>query len=512
MKRIVSYLLVIIMIISLTAIGASASAAGETSTEKAIDPSLEEGINYNYGINDHTYDKVAAEQCFLKAAEADNGEAYYYLGKLALRSDDDTRFETAMNFYEKAIDLGCALGLLGKGELYEYGCGVERDYEKAKGLYEEALADGCVEANSNLANISNSAHGVDRDCVLALDYYTKALESEEFGYAAAAPVCIGNLYMNGIGGIQIDYATAIDWYQKGIDKGSSDGLVAMGLMYKNGFGVERDYKKAMEYFEEAADMGNSSAMNNIGILYDSGTGVGWDTNTAERWYEKAACEGNSAAFYNLGNIYRNRDGDYKKAIKYYQKAIDAGNPGGYTCMGYTSYMQGNHIEEREWYEKGAEYGDSLCMYNLGYCYEYGDGVQQNKNTALEWYEKSAEAGYPTAMLKVACFRYGEYGSFFKIDKEEAWRLFSDAAVHGDSGAMGAIADYYNGHLYYDESSENDPELILKWLGHMLNISGDYDHYVQLANNVVNRQVNSGQVDRETANSILEYHKNHYILP
>ena len=153
--------------------------------------------------------------------------------------------------------------------------------------------------------------------------------------------------------------------------------------------------------------------------------------------------------------------------------------------------------------------NSTCMYNLGYCYEYGDGVQQNKNTALEWYEKAAETGYPSAMLKVAGYRYGENGAGFKIDKDEAWRLFSDAALHGDAGAMGAIAEYYNGRLYSDTEDDLDPELVLKWVGRALSISPNLESY---CNDVINGLIKGEKIDRETANQIVQEQKEHFILP
>ena len=153
--------------------------------------------------------------------------------------------------------------------------------------------------------------------------------------------------------------------------------------------------------------------------------------------------------------------------------------------------------------------NSTCMYNLGYCYEYGDGVQQNKNTALEWYEKGAEKGYPPAVLKVASYRYGEYGAGFKIDKDEAWRLFSDAAVHGDAGAMGAIAEYYNGRLYSDTEDDLDPELVLKWVGRALSINPNLESYCK---DVINGLINGGKIDREAANQIVQEQKEHFILP
>ena len=46
----------------------------------------------------------------------------------------------------------------------------------------------------------------------------------------------------------------------------------------------------------------------------------------------------------------------------------------------------------EWYTKAAEQGDATAQYNLGACYEYGEGVEQDMEKAVELYRKAAEQG------------------------------------------------------------------------------------------------------------------------
>ena len=52
----------------------------------------------------------------------------------------------------------------------------------------------------------------------------------------------------------------------------------------------------------------------------------------------------------------------------------------------------NDTKAVEWYEKSANLGFSLAMFNVGNCYKNGWGVTKDLNQAREWYTKSAAQG------------------------------------------------------------------------------------------------------------------------
>ena len=52
-------------------------------------------------------------------------------------------------------------------------------------------------------------------------------------------------------------------------------------------------------------------------------------------------------------------------------------------------------------ELRAKKGDAAAQYNLGWRYEYGEGVVQDKQEAAKWYRKAAEQGYLAAQNKLA---------------------------------------------------------------------------------------------------------------
>jgi hypothetical protein len=84
-------------------------------------------------------------------------------------------------------------------------------------------------------------------------------------------------------------------------------------------------------------------------------------------------------------------------------------------------------EAREWYERAADAGDGLAMYNLGHLYEKGLGVDANLKAALGWYERSADKGIALSMH--AAGKLIEQGRGVPADPAEAHAWFTVAAQY-----------------------------------------------------------------------------------
>lgn len=54
-----------------------------------------------------------------------------------------------------------------------------------------------------------------------------------------------------------------------------------------------------------------------------------------------------------------------------------------------------------WFEKAAENGSVEAMYNLGQCYELGNGIPRNKKKAIHWYTLAADNGDEDALEKLS---------------------------------------------------------------------------------------------------------------
>jgi TPR repeat protein len=121
--------------------------------------------------------------------------------------------------------------------------------------------------------------------------------------------------------------------------------------------------------------------------------------------------------------------DYRKAIKWYEKAAAWGDIDAVLALGDMS-VYGYHpiIEMRnerwwhdyaplrpyifpeavlkdseqaiKWYEKAAELGNTKAMCRLGNVYADGEIVQRDSEQAIKWYEKAAELKSTDAMCRL----------------------------------------------------------------------------------------------------------------
>lgn len=72
---------------------------------------------------------------------------------------------------------------------------------------------------------------------------------------AEAQYYVARIYANGMGGVPVDYARAVSWYQKAAQQQYQSALQELGYMYEQGLGVERDTLQALNLQRQAAGLG-----------------------------------------------------------------------------------------------------------------------------------------------------------------------------------------------------------------------------------------------------------------
>ena len=105
----------------------------------------------------------------------------------------------------------------------------------------------------------------------------------------------------------------------------------------------------------------------------------------------------------------------------------------------------------------AEQGLAKAQYNLGLCYEKGDGVEKDSTAAVKWYRKAAEQGFAVAQSNLGlCYSKGEG---VERDSTEAVKWYRKAAEQGLAIAQSNLAlGYCNGR-----GVEKDYAEAVKWL-------------------------------------------------
>ena len=76
------------------------------------------------------------------------------------------------------------------------------------------------------------------------------------------------------------------------ERGNTEGMYNLGLMYQNGFGTEEDPESAYYWYRKAADAGDADGACMTGWCLENHYGV---TDPAVEWYEKAAEGGSEQA-------------------------------------------------------------------------------------------------------------------------------------------------------------------------------------------------------------------------
>lgn len=117
-----------------------------------------------------------------------------------------------------------------------------------------------------------------------------------------AMVLLGNIYVNGWGGIAKNVQKAVNYARLAASLGDAGGALLFGFMYANGFGVKQNYQRAVEWFMVALEKGHCMAGNNLGVMYENGLGVKKDINLAIKYYTLSAKQNMPLAISNLERV------------------------------------------------------------------------------------------------------------------------------------------------------------------------------------------------------------------
>jgi TPR repeat protein len=196
-------------------------------------------------------------------------------------------------------------------------------YDEAIALNQEAMQSGYLGAYHNLGNHYKKGAGVPQDLKKALELFEYAGERGE----PEDQYNVGVLYIDGKGGIPVDYARAEEWLTKATEQNWAAAYDKLGILNLQGLGRPKDEAKANEYFRQGAALGDSSAMVNLADSYRQGRGLAKDLATAKDYYLRAANLGRVSAFVNLGNLYLKGQGtkaDPVEALFWFRLAARSG--------------------------------------------------------------------------------------------------------------------------------------------------------------------------------------------
>ena len=117
--------------------------------------------------------------------------------------------------------------------------------------------------------------------------------------------------------------------------------------------------------------------------------------------------------------------------------------------------------------QAAELGDAEAQHNLGFMYDFGEGIPEDNVQAVYWYTKASEQGYAIAQYRLGIM-YNS-GEGVAKDDVEAVSWFREAAEQGNAEAQynlgimygkgeGVSKDYVEAYAWFDLSAANGDRL------------------------------------------------------
>ena len=223
--------------------------------------------------------------------------------------------------------------------------------------------------------------------------------------------------------------------------------------------------KKPEYMTLAADQKYFLAAFELWKMYCFGLNPNYEQ--ARKYFEIAAqSEQHINSMIYLSDIYRNGWGgavDKEKVLhlckKIYERepSEDSIN----TIALFYKYDQNNPIEAVDWWTIGAEKIFPTCLYNLGWVYFNGRGVEKNWAEAVEYFNKAIAAGANSGFSEkhlgyIYCL--GLYGS--TRDYEQSVTYYDQAVARGtnlsdDDKKLRPFAVYETTQKYFYSGTDKD---------------------------------------------------------
>ncbi|KAK8842043.1 hypothetical protein M9Y10_026261 [Tritrichomonas musculus] len=426
-------------------------------------------VNLGYFYKDTSnpmYNLSKAAHFFEQAAKHNHPASFM---ELATIYEKKHNYKEVAKYLKKAANIGNQYAIFNLGKLYYEGRGVERDINTAEKYFQKAAASN----NPNI--LYNIGLAYDDDDFTKAEYYYKLAAQQN---NADAIFNLGNLYYK-----NNDYKNAFYYFDLAAKLYNySDAFLFLGICYSNGFGVEKNYQYACYYYEQAAICGSSDACVNLANIYIKGNGINKDLTKAEFYLKQAFQLGDPVAMLNLGILYNEGiiEQNYVKAREYFEIAAAYDIPGAIYNLGFI-YLLGLGVERdyqkaRKFFEKlEKRENNSLALLNLAYIYLGGLGVPKDIPRTMHYYELAAKQGNATALLNLGTM-YSQ-GNGVEQNYEKAIEYYKKSAKLQNSFAYlclgdlyengkGVPQDYLKAKKYYEISSRMNNSYALLSLGQL----------------------------------------------
>ena len=388
-------------------------AAADLSPEEAF----RWAMRHELGICAPT-DYARSMEYLVSAAERGHEEARveaaarYLYGSMGVTKD----CAAARKWLEPAAEAGDGRALAFVGKLHRDGCGVDNDPTLAASYFQQAIEAGYGQANSNLADLYSKGEGVEKNEATADSLREKGKEC--YRNHIAALNAEGMRAYRG-DGEAVDYFKAAWCFRRAFNfqepnADDDECMYALGRIQEDGIdGVSNQYAAAIA-FGIAAKNGHGPSMMRLGAMLEEGRGVRQSSRMAAKWYTKALEMG---------------EADAEEALERAERAIAEGNGDGWLASPAMANMMADmrcraFITEKYGELNGenapalfaelarlADGGSTMAQLQVGVALIRGErkiGVEPDPEKGLKYLEAAAEAhSFVTAELLKELYARGD---------------------------------------------------------------------------------------------------------
>lgn len=268
-----------------------------------------------------------------------------------------------------------------------------------------------------------------------------------------------------------DYARAIEFYTKALDKGHGFAMNNLGLIYERGNGVDKDLLKARKLFEASAQAGDHHGYLNMARLNFEGVVLPRNLEKGMAWLQEAMDKRVKGSFLDAANVHHGGffgvEPNRVKALRLLEKAAALGddeaagrvaniylygscaaNAGlGTRLRGSDNCIPANPRKGLDLFTALARRNDKDALTSLGNVYWNSDVIPVNPGLALTYWNRAAELGSCLAMTNLAKAYEGGQG---RAQDGAKVLEFLEQAV--DCNPRDATSLYKLGKYYFDEKN------------------------------------------------------------
>lgn len=340
-------------------------------------------------------DYEKAYRFFWELASRNFVEAYGYVGlacEFGQGVDQDE--ELMVKYYQLAIDAHDYLGVYRLGQYYLNN---ER-YDEARELYERAIDGGwnTDDAYFRLGYIYENGLDVEPDMGKAISLYRQA--GRDCDDAREALQRLGAFY-------------ELEDFEDAVLPESAEDMTPDEL-YQEAENMMPQYNPnwpvVFKYFLTAWEKGRHAlAAHRVAQFYEDTTLPILNASKAQYYADQATelmldqAHANPTLAFDIGLAYHFGEGcqrDLEKAKASHFVGISIGEMGCMWDLGRIAREERKFPEAFEYFRKAAEGGQGMAMYELGYCYEEGQGTTKDIGAAIMWYERCVKSQYRYAEL------------------------------------------------------------------------------------------------------------------